>query len=576
MECRIVERLFNAQVYAQLDASWPDVLKRVLARRDITCPSQLDHSVNQLLSPEGLMGMQAACSRLAQAIEQQQHILIVGDYDTDGATSTAVAYRGLRLLGARQVSFHIPNRFEAGYGLCAELVTQLAEQKPDVILTVDNGIASHEGAQRAHELGIDLVITDHHLSNGVLPQAAAIVNPNQPGDGFESKYLAGVGVIFYVLLGLRRHLREQGHFEHQTEPNLSVLLDLVALGTVADVMPLDQNNRILVSQGVARIRSGQACAGILALIGAARREPGQVCSQDLSFAIAPRLNSAGRLDDMTLGVRCLITDDAQEAQALVDRLSLLNDERKQIESDMRAEAMALLEKLCFERGECMPQAVVLYSAEWHQGVIGILAGRIKEQLSRPAIVFAKVENDILRGSARSVPGINLRDVMERIDAQRPGILLSYGGHAMAAGVSLQLKDLEVFKDLLNQEMARVCHADTLASEIESDGQLHESEMSLETTRLLRDFLPWGQRFPAPAFDDEFIITRMRLIRDCHIALHVRKYNSMHELEMIAFNTPWKEWMQEGQAIRAVFELSENNYRGVSRVQLMVRHLQAVD
>jgi len=482
---------------------FPHVLQRIYAARGVIKKAELDNQLNQLLPFTGLLNIEKACHRLSQALEHSERIIIIGDFDADGATSTALAVSALKVMGAKQVHFLVPNRFAFGYGLTPGIVAVAKHHAPQLIITVDNGISSFEGVKAANEAGIDVLITDHHLAGEVLPEATVIINPNQPGDTFASKSIAGVGVIFYVMLALRHHLRQQGWFETQNipEPNMAQFLDLVALGTVADVVMLDQNNRILVEQGLRRIRAGACRPGIQALIEIAKRDRVYLRETDLGFAVAPRLNAAGRLDDMSLGIDCLLAETDAAARTLARELDELNLERRKIESEMQTQALQALDKLtALSHAEQLPSVLCLLDKSWHQGVIGILAGRLKERYHRPVIAFAKVSEDELKGSARSIQTINIRDVLASIDVKHPGLITKFGGHAMAAGLSLPPKHFELFREILTNTITTELQGMIPEGVILSDGSLAPKDLQLSFAKMIQQGGPWGQQFPEPLFD----------------------------------------------------------------------------
>lgn len=569
----IVQRRVDDRALAALSGLHP-VLQRVYAARDISSPHQLSHNLKDLLPFHNLKGIAEAVAVLQAALAEQQHILIVGDFDCDGATSTALAIRALRSMGAQQVDYLVPNRFEYGYGLTPEIVDVAKIQQPDVIITVDNGIASLDGVKRAREAGIKVVITDHHLAGDDLPDAQAIVNPNQPGCNFASKNVAGVGVIFYVMLALRSALRDSGWFETQQirEPNLAELLDLVALGTVADVVPLDHNNRILVEQGLRRIRAGKCCEGILALLKIAGREPEYIVSSDLGFAAGPRLNAAGRLDDMSLGIECLLTDDANAALGMASELDDLNRHRKDIEADMKAQAMANLSAMDLS-ADTAEVGLCLYNPDWHQGVIGILASRVKERFHRPVIAFADAGDEEIKGSARSIPGFHIRDALDAVAKRHPELLQKFGGHAMAAGLSLKKRDLAAFSAAFNDVATQQLSADALQAELQTDGALMGNECSMELAAVLNQAGPWGQNFQQPMFDGEFVITQQRLVGEKHLKLQLVDDQSGQSYEAIAFFIDLEVWPNEAKRVRMVYKLDINRFRGNETLQLMVEYLQ---
>lgn len=556
----------------------PDVLKRIYATRGITDESQLDKQLQTLLPFSSLKGIQEACLRLEKAFRAQQRILIIGDFDADGATSTALGLTALRTLGAKHVEYLVPNRFEYGYGLTPAIVEVANKWKPDLIITVDNGIASFEGVERANQLGIDVLITDHHLPAETTPNACAIVNPNQHGCTFPSKSIAGVGVIFYVMLALRRHLSNTQWFTDMNipEPNMASFLDLVALGTVADVVGLDQNNRIMVNQGMARIKQGQCRAGIKALIEIAGRDYSRLRESDLGFAIAPRLNAAGRLDDMALGIECLITTDAAQAKNFCIQLDELNQERKQIETEMKEQAMLALEKLSFNTDK-LPIALCLFDKTWHQGVIGILAGRMKEKYHRPVIAFAAVNESELKGSARSVSDLNIRDVLAAIDKDHPGIIIKFGGHAMAAGLSIHPDSLTAFKEALVAEVNKHLDLSQCEGELLTDGPLQPEELNLETAQILAQAGPWGQQFAEPVFDNVFEILDQRLVGQNHLKMTLCVSKEGQTVDAIAFNVDLKSWPNHRvKYVHAAYKLDINYFQGRTRLQLLIQAMNVIN
>lgn len=557
----------------------PGVLQRVYARRAIRSARELELGLGHLLPPGELAGIDAATRLLAEALRRQRRICVVGDFDADGATSCALALRGLRAMGARRIGYLVPNRFEYGYGLSPELVALAArEQAPELIITVDNGISSLEGVAAARARGIDVLVTDHHLPGEVLPEADAIVNPNLPGQAFGSRALAGVGVMFYVLVALRGHLRRTGWFtdENLQEPRLDRLLDLVALGTVADVVPLDHNNRILVAQGLGRIRTGQGCPGIRALLEVAGRDPDRLVASDLGFAAGPRLNAAGRLTDMALGVECLLTDDPRHAQRLAARLDGLNRERRQIEAQMTDEALALLDHLGDPvAGGERPLGLCLTDGAWHQGVIGIVASRLKERYQCPVVAFAPTGEGMLKGSGRSVPGLHLRDLLEAISRRHPGLVPKFGGHAMAAGLSLAAADFPRFREAFEAALAEALEDGLPDAEVASDGELSGAELNLDAARQLREAGPWGQGFPEPVFDGCFQVLDSRIVGERHVRLNLAHPGGNGALEAIAFNGAARGWEAlDGACPRLAYRLDVNHWRGRERAQLVVEHVEA--
>lgn len=558
------------------------VLDRIFLTRGIERIEELDGRLSSLLPFDTLMGIEQASSRLETAIRAQQRILIIGDFDADGATSSALAVSALRTMGALHVEFLVPNRFEFGYGLTPPIVDVAKRWNPDLIITVDNGISSIEGVDRANELGIDVVVTDHHLPADTLPNACAIVNPNQVGDTFKSKSIAGVGVIFYVMLALRRALSNSGWFISQgiTEPNMASFLDLVALGTVADVVGLDQNNRIMVKQGLARIRQGYCRPGIRALIDIAGRKAPLLKESDLGFAIAPRLNAAGRLDDMSLGINCLLCDNDENARLFAKQLDELNIERRKIETEMKVQAMQDVEKLSVRVDSTdgpLPLALCLFDVSWHQGVIGILAGRLKEKFHRPVIAFSQVSPEEMKGSARSIPGLNIRDVLANVDRTYPGLIVKFGGHAMAAGLTLKPESLDVFREAFLHEVSQHIDLSCCEGEILSDGALAPAELSLELAKLIQDAGPWGQQFPEPLFDNYFEILDQRLVGQHHLKLTLSHVDGGDCFDAIAFQVDLNVWPNHrARKIHAAYRLDINTFNGRTKLQLMIVNMTAVE
>ena len=571
-----------------LPADLHPVLRRIYLARHVTSARELEQSLDQLIPPVQLKGIDQATALLTDALQRQRRILIVADFDADGATSCALALRALRAMGARDVCYLVPNRFEYGYGLTPEIVALASRQSPELIVTVDNGISSLEGVAEARRRGIDVLVTDHHLPGAALPMATAIVNPNQPDDNFPSKNLAGVGVIFYVMLALRAHLRESGWFAQQNipEPNLARLLDLVALGTVADVVPLDYNNRILVAQGLKRINQGHSydktnevglrCgAGIAALLRVAGRSPQRVTAMDLGYVVGPRLNAAGRLTDMSLGIECLLTDAPASAQDMAGKLDALNRERRAIEATMQEQAFAAIASLHLDMAT-LPRGLCLFDESWHQGVIGLVASRIKEHTHRPVIAFAPAGDGEIKGSARSVPGLHIRDALDAVAARHPYLLSRFGGHAMAAGLTLLRAHLEAFREAFDEEVSRHLSDGDLQGRVISDGELTGEELSLPVAELLRAAGPWGQGFPEPVFDGCFDVVSQRVVGEKHLKLTLRAPHHAKALEAIAFNR-----VREGQAaaysrIRTAYKLDVNEYQGYRSLQLIIEHLEPAD
>jgi single-stranded-DNA-specific exonuclease len=535
------------------------VLARLYAVRGVSARREMEDALVELLSPDGLLGIDHASRLLADAIARGERLLIVADYDCDGATACAVGMRALRAFGA-DVSYLVPDRFRYGYGLTPEIVQLAATRAPRLIITVDNGIASVEGVAAAHALGMEVIVTDHHLPGAVLPRAAAIVNPNQPGCRFPSRSIAGVGVMFYVMLALRAELRRRGRFAGQRQPALADLLDLVALGTVADVVPLDRNNRVLVSQGLKRIRAGRMQPGVRALFAVGGRDPAHASTFDLGFIAGPRLNAAGRLQDMSLGIECLLAEDVAQALNMARRLDELNRERRSIESDMREQAERLVHDVPASR-RC---AVSVFDPRWHQGVIGILAGRLKDKLHRPVIAFAPGTGEELRGSGRSIAGLHLRDALDRVEKRAPGLLLRFGGHAAAAGLTLRRDDFDRFCDLFEQVVGELLSPADLERTVETDGPLETSYMSLDTARLLEGQV-WGQGFPQPLFCDEFAVLKQRLVGEKHLKMKMQRGGRL--VEALQFNAA----VPLPAGVRAAYRLAVNDFNGLQNLQLVIEH-----
>lgn len=550
------------------------VLERIFLSRGLTSMTDLDRSLSKLPSPWLLSNMKAMVNHLVIALQQQQRITIVADFDADGATSCTLMIKGLTLLGAHNVNFVVPNRFEYAYGLTPELVELVKQQQPDIILTVDNGISSIEGVEAANALGIKVLITDHHLPGQQLPAAAAIVNPNLVDDPFPSKAIAGVGTAFYVLLALRSKLREMAWFTSlQPEPNLAGLLDFVALGTIADVVPLDIVNRILVHQGLLRIRAGSAHPGINALIAIAGKNPQNIHASDLGFALGPRLNAAGRMDDMSLGIRCLLADDLATAKAIAAQLDALNNDRKEVETQMKQEAQYLLSEIKTLDSKQLPAGVCLYEPNWHQGVIGILAARMKDQLHRPVIAFASAGKDLIKGSARSIPGVHIRDVLADIAIAHPKLLCMFGGHAMAAGLTIAMHDYPAFALLFDAMVSKRLTNVDLEQKLLVDGELNEQDMTTEFADLLQNACIWGQGCPEPVFSGQFEVVQVRIVGQKHLKLLLRKPNGHLIIDAIAFFIDKPEHWLGMRACNAVYTININEFRGNRSLQFMVQYLE---
>ncbi len=550
-------------------AGHAEPLARIYAARGITHSQQLETSLTALLPFDQLKNVHEMSRLLADAISAHKKMLVIADYDADGATACAVAVRGLRAFGA-DVGFIVPNRFKYGYGLTPEIVQLAAEQQPDILITVDNGIASVEGVAEANRLGMQVLVTDHHLPGDALPDAACIVNPNQPGCTFPSKNLAGVGVMFYVLLALRAELRSHDAYAHQPEPKLAELLDLVALGTVADVVKLDQNNRILVQQGLQRIRAGRSCAGIQAIFAVARKDLTRVTSQELGFAIGPRLNAAGRLEDMSLGIDCLLTDDADQAHAYAAKLDALNHERRDIEADMQDSALASLEHI----DPSDNYSLTLFDESWHQGVIGILASRLKDKFHRPVIAFAQSQEDgangatELKGSGRSIAALHLRDALDLVSKRHPALIKKFGGHAAAAGLTIAQQHYPDFVAAFEAVTRSLLNASDLQQRIESDGALATENMTLAFAERLEQQI-WGQGFPAPLFDDDFVVQNQRVVGEKHLKLRLSNRGKLIEAILFGYAEPLPD------NIHAAYSLAVNEYNGNRSVQLIIRHCQEI-
>lgn len=581
------------------DAHLPDhlsaIIKQIYAVRGVQTSAELELKVNNLLGVtdlvSSLMGIDTACELLYQALKDRTPIIVVGDFDADGATSTALMMTAFSLFGSNHHDFIVPNRFEYGYGLTPEIVDIAHQQGAKMLVTVDNGISCISGVKRAKELGMQVIVTDHHLPGHSLPDADVIVNPNQVGCSFPSKALAGVGVAFYLMLALRKYCRERGFFSeiNIAEPNIAQLLDLVALGTVADVVSLDANNRILVEQGLKRIRAGQTRPGIQALIEIANKNQQRLVASDFGFALGPRINAAGRLDDMAYGINCLLANDLTSARVMAAELDDLNKARREIEQGMQGEAERVLKSLNIDElndQNNMPSAIALYQKDWHQGVIGIVAGRLKEKFHRPCIVFANGSDDDevppetleIKGSARSIPGLHIRDLLEHIDSQNPGLINKFGGHAMAAGLSIKQCDFERFQTLFNDVASQWLKEEDLQSIILSDGELSTDYLTLEFAEILRDAGPWGQNFPEPLFDDTFTLIQQRIVGEKHLKVVVQKdsLGGKQVFDGIAFNVDVKAWPNsQADKVHLAYRLDVNEFRGKRTVQLMIENISNV-
>jgi single-stranded-DNA-specific exonuclease len=561
---------------AQLPVAMHPVLRRILLARGVANAAECDYRLAAMLPPT-LSGLDPACTIVEETMRRDGRIVVVGDFDCDGATGTALGVRGLRLLGARNVAWGVPNRAVHGYGLTPELLEDLLPLRPELLITVDNGIAAHDGIEAARRRGLRVVVTDHHLPGERLPDADAIVNPNLAADGFPSKALAGVGVMFYLLLALRSRLRGRDWFAGRgvAEPDLATLLDLVALGTVADLVPLDYNNRILVEAGLRRIRRGLACPGIAALFASGRRECAGAVAADLGFVVAPRLNAAGRIDDIGLGIDCLLSDDADAARTMAERLSALNAERRDLQADMTAQAEACVAGWIERRGsEALPFGVVLFEPDWHQGIVGLVASRLKEVLGRPVVACAPAGegSDELKGSGRSIAGFHLRDALADLDALRPGLIGRFGGHAMAAGLSLRRQDLDAFAAGFDQVTRQRLTREQLDDALLTDGELEPGELALDLARQLRGAGPWGQAFPEPMFDGEFDVLGARVVGEAHLRLKLRHSRGGAPVDAIVFNAAGE--IAACRRLRAAFQLAIDDWDGTQSVRLLIRHCEA--
>ena len=548
------------------------LLQRLYALRGVRDASELDLSLERMIPVSELKGVQPAVELLLQHFAKQSRIVIIGDFDTDGATSTALMVRQLRRLGFKHVEFLVPNRFKFGYGLTPEIVSLAAQSKPDLIITVDNGMSSISGVDCANALGIQVLITDHHLAGAELPKAVVIVNPNAPGNTFASKALAGVGVAFYVMAALTRAMQAQGLVSAENS-SVAALLDLVALGTVADVVPLDFNNRILVAQGMKRIRAGRCVPGIRALLSGANKRIESCIASDLGFQVGPRLNAAGRLDDMSLGIQCLLTDDEDVARVTAAQLTQLNLDRRDIEQQMQAEAMAVLDDMQLNE-EALPLGLCLYDESWHQGVVGLVASRIKDRVHRPVIAMAKADEFILKGSARSIPGVHIRDVLDAIATRHPDLIDKFGGHAMAAGLSIGHDRLEAFRSAFDEEVQRWMTHDEAIGVVHSDGELAAADFTLDVAKLLRESGPWGQNFSEPMFDGEFRVVESRILGERHLKLKVQVGDGACEaLAFRYFDHDDAVPIVANDRVQLAYRLDVNEYRGDERVQLIVEQLE---
>jgi single-stranded-DNA-specific exonuclease len=559
------------------------LLKKIYANRGVTKLKQVDYRLKDLLDFSLLKDIDVAADIVSQAVIENKRIIVVGDFDADGATSCAVMVRSLKAFGLEDVDYLVPNRFDFGYGLSPQIVDVAAQlnpqAKPDLIVTVDNGISSIDGVNRANELGITVVVTDHHLAADMLPDAAAIVNPNQPGCEFPTKMIAGVGVAFYLMLAVRASLRAKNWFNDslRIEPNMANFLDLVALGTVADVVPLDENNRILVESGLQRIRANKACVGINALLTIAGKSIEGCSSQDFGFIIGPRLNAAGRLDDMSIGIECLLSDNYEQAFQYASTLNQMNQQRRQIEGEMLEQAFHLLNHQVeqLDNVELIPDALALYDEQWHQGVVGLLASRIKEKYHRPVIAFADAGNGELKGSGRSISGLHLRDVLDAISKQHTDLIGKFGGHAMAAGLTIRQDKFSQFQQAFGKQVSAVLRPEDLTNIRETDGSVNEEYMTIEATEIFKYASPWGQLFPEPVFDDVFKILNWRIVGEKHLKLDLAKQETGVCYSAIAFNKTDEDLPEGEKDIHIVYRLDVNEFRGKRNLQLIVQHIEVV-
>ncbi|MCP3999749.1 MAG: single-stranded-DNA-specific exonuclease RecJ [Gammaproteobacteria bacterium] len=572
----ISRRLVPSELEQSLPQDMHPVLRRVFAARHLD-PESVNTSLSSLIPVSQMDHSAEAAERLADARKTQQHVLVLGDFDADGATATALMMTCLHAFGFKQSSFLVPDRQAYGYGLSAPIVALAAASSPDVIVTVDNGISSHAGVEAANNLGIDVVITDHHLPGETLPDAAVIVNPNAPDNHFPSKVLAGVGVAFYVMAALGQRLEADGLIDvGEARKVCTACLDLVALGTIADLVPLDRNNRVLVAQGMARIRSGNTRPGIKALFSVAGRNISAAATSDLGFALGPRLNAAGRLTDMTIGINCLLAENDLSALKLANELSQLNQQRRELQTQMQLSAEVQLDGIEAKFADQMTDAVCLFDSSWHQGVVGLVATRIKERVNRPVIAFAPAESaGQLKGSGRSVPGVHLRDVLAAVDASNPGLIRRYGGHAMAAGLSLDKANFEVFTQAFTQEVAKYAEQIEDIERLWSDGELLAADINLNMAETLRHAAPWGQGFPEPSFDGCFELIDQRIVGKQHLKLRVKPAGGMQPIDAIAFNQPEILSVGVGQEVKLVYRLDINEFRANRSHQLVVQHIECV-
>ena len=577
MSIEVLRRSVNTGL--QFNDSVHPLIQKIYKQRTISDADELDLGLNNLLTPDKLMGIGDAVELLVIALEQQQRVLIVADFDADGATSCVVAINCLKKFGLKQIDYVVPNRFEFGYGLTPEIVEIGRLKNPDLIITVDNGISSVAGVECANAAGIAVLITDHHIAPSHLPAAQAILNPNQPGCEFPSKCIAGVGVTFYLMLALRSHLRSLNWFKKSNleEPNLANQLDLVALGTIADVVALDRNNRILVDEGVKRIRAGKARPGIEALLKVSNRETNRLKASDIGYSLAPRLNAAGRLEDMSVGIECLLSESENEAYHYALSLDGINRDRKKIEADMREQAWEALDEISMKT-EDLPPGICLFDDRWHQGVVGIIASRIKDKFHRPSIAFAQVDgSEELKGSARSVKGFHIRDALDQVATKNPGLINKFGGHAMAAGLSLNKNDFEAFDHAFTEEVGRLLDEDQLKARVFSDGWVEAKWLNLQVAYLIEEAGPWGQEFPEPLFDGRFNLVQHRKVGENHLKMMLSPTDDpSRTLDAIAFNVEAGHWPdQNSSEIEITYRIETNHFQGNISLQLVVEHILSI-
>jgi single-stranded-DNA-specific exonuclease len=567
---QLKRRQITGKIFQEENDVFP-LLKHIFAARGIDSKAELQCDLRQLHPVSQLLHVEKAAELIADIMQSNQKILVVGDFDADGATSTAVLVRAIKLMAYHNIDYLVPNRFEYGYGLTPEIVEAAQRFQPQLIITVDNGISSIAGVATAKAKGWQVLVTDHHLPAKILPNADVIVNPNQHGDNFPSKNLAGVGVSFYVMLALKKTLSSRGWFKQQgiAAPNLISVLDLVALGTVADVVPLDRNNRILVEQGLRNIREGRCCAGIEALFNIAAKNPRRAVASDLGFTCGPRLNAAGRLDDMSIGIECLLAENDYSALEFATTLDHYNTTRREIETEMKEQAMDFLETLDLGDEKNIPPIFCLYNQEWHQGVIGILAARIKEQFNRPVIVFADADNGEIKGSARSIQGLHIRDLLDEVASQHPKLLHKFGGHAMAAGLSLKVEHLDEFNTVIQAVVLAHCNEETFTEILYSDGELEPESFTLSVAEQLRSAVPWGQHFPEPLFDGNFTIIQKQILKEKHLRLQLKPEDALQSVAAIAFNTDVNNWPEKGQRVDLLYKFDVNEFRNQLTPQLII-------